>query len=166
MKYRIVFQQLCTSNFFFTKTNEVFFHGVLQLFSSDMMTTKPELQTCAQDECGVWLDPVQLKVKTKQVTYAHLFLRWIRWSCVLIHYRVKLLLFIFQKRVRRPISKLLNPFAKGGGYSLAVALNFTQTKTEMPKTKQSSISTFFAPQRRSKLKTLAIRLLLYPSFSN
>lgn len=56
----------------------------------------------------------------------------------------------FQKRLSRPISKLLNPFAGGGGYSLAVALNFTQTKLEMPKTKQSSLSAFFTPQRRGK----------------
>ena len=62
---------------------------------------------------------------------------------------------MFQKRLARPISKLLNPFAGGRAYNLAVALNFTQTKMEMPKTKQSSISTFFAPQRRGMLqKTL------------
>ncbi|XP_054619643.1 aurora kinase A and ninein-interacting protein isoform X2 [Dunckerocampus dactyliophorus] len=42
---------------------------------------------------------------------------------------------------------MLNPQAKGAGYSLAVVLNFTQTKMQMPKTKQSSISTFFSPQR-------------------
>ncbi|XP_070778498.1 aurora kinase A- and ninein-interacting protein [Enoplosus armatus] len=76
------------------------------------------MKTSAQEECGVWLDTVQLKGKAKQ------------------------------KRLARPISKLLNPFAEGGGYSLAVALNFTQTKLEIPKTKQSSISTFFTPQRR------------------
>ncbi|XP_074468716.1 uncharacterized protein aunip [Sebastes fasciatus] len=84
-----------------------------------MKTSKPALQTSAQEECGVWLDTVQLKGKAKQ-----------------------------KKRPARPISKMLNPFAGGGGYSLAVALNFTQTKIEMPKTKQSSISTFFAPQGR------------------
>ncbi|XP_071356381.1 aurora kinase A- and ninein-interacting protein [Trachinotus anak] len=83
-----------------------------------MKTPKPALQTSSQEECGVWLDTVQLKGKAKQ------------------------------KRLNRPISKLLNPFADGGGYSLAVALNFTQTKMEMPKTKQSSISAFFTPQRR------------------
>ncbi|XP_068431592.1 aurora kinase A- and ninein-interacting protein [Clinocottus analis] len=83
-----------------------------------MKTSKPAQQTSAHEECGVWLDTVQLKGKAKQ------------------------------KRLARPISKLLNPFAGGGGYSLAVALNFTQTKMEMPKTKQSSISTFFAPQSR------------------
>ncbi|XP_056270888.1 aurora kinase A and ninein-interacting protein [Pseudoliparis swirei] len=83
-----------------------------------MKTSKPAQHTSAQEECGVWLDTVQLKGKAKQ------------------------------KRVARPISKMLNPFAEGSGYSLAVALNFTQTKMEMPKTKQSSISTFFAPQGR------------------
>ncbi|XP_059206459.1 aurora kinase A and ninein-interacting protein [Centropristis striata] len=82
-----------------------------------MKTSKP-LQSFAQEECGVWLDTVQLKGKAQK------------------------------KRLARPISKLLNPFVEGRGYSLAVALNFTQTKLEMPKTKQSSISTFFAGQRR------------------
>uniref|UniRef100_UPI003AB03792 uncharacterized protein n=1 Tax=Centroberyx gerrardi TaxID=166262 RepID=UPI003AB03792 len=83
-----------------------------------MKTSKPASQASAQEECGVWLDTVQLKGKAKQ------------------------------KRLTRPISKLLNPLAERGGYSLAVALNFTQTKIQMPNTKQSSISTFFAPQRR------------------
>ncbi|XP_069552723.1 aurora kinase A- and ninein-interacting protein [Brachyistius frenatus] len=83
-----------------------------------MKTSKAAPQTCTQDECGVWLDPVQLKGKAKR------------------------------KGLARPISKLLNPFADGGGYSLAVALNFTQSKTDMSKTKQSSISTFFTPHRR------------------
>ncbi|XP_030003447.1 aurora kinase A and ninein-interacting protein [Sphaeramia orbicularis] len=83
-----------------------------------MKTSRPALQTSSQEECGVWLDTVQLKGKAKQ------------------------------KRLTRPISKLLNPFAEGGGYNVAVALNFTQTKMEMPKTKQSSISTFFTCQRR------------------
>lgn len=36
-----------------------------------------------------------------------------------------------------------------------VALSFTQTKIEMPKTKQSTISTFFTPQRRGKLRPFA-----------
>ncbi|XP_029022852.1 aurora kinase A and ninein-interacting protein [Betta splendens] len=76
------------------------------------------MKTSAQEECGVWLDTLQLKGKAKQ------------------------------KQPARPISKLLNPFAKGGGYSLAVALNFTQTEMKMPKTKQSSISTFFTSHRR------------------
>ncbi|XP_042362746.1 uncharacterized protein LOC121957979 [Plectropomus leopardus] len=83
-----------------------------------MKSSKPAPQTSSQEECGVWLDTVQMKGKAKQ------------------------------KRLARPISKLLNPLAGGAGYSLAVALNFTQTKMEMPKTRQSSISTFFAPQRR------------------
>ncbi|KAF3707453.1 Aurora kinase A and ninein-interacting protein [Channa argus] len=83
-----------------------------------MKTSKPALQTSAQEECGVWLDTLQLKEKAKR------------------------------KRLARPVSKLLNPFAEGEGYSLAVALNFTQTKMEMPKTKQSSISTFFTSHRR------------------
>ena len=52
----------------------------------------------------------------------------------------------------RPISKLLNPFARGGGYSVAVALNFTQTKLDMPATKQSTISSFFSPQRKGESK--------------
>ncbi|KAM9823907.1 uncharacterized protein aunip [Neosynchiropus ocellatus] len=83
------------------------------------MACKPVRQTPSQDECGVWLDTVQLKDKAKQ-----------------------------KKRPMRPISKLLNPLLNGGGYSLAVALNFTQTKIEMPKTKQTSMSNFFEPQRR------------------
>ncbi|KAG8005207.1 hypothetical protein GBF38_011173 [Nibea albiflora] len=83
-----------------------------------MKTSKRAMNTSAQEECGVWLDTAQLKVKAKQ------------------------------KRLARPISKLLNPFAGGDGYNVSVALNFTQTKVEMPKTKQSSISTFFTPQRR------------------
>ncbi|KAJ4928579.1 hypothetical protein JOQ06_016370 [Pogonophryne albipinna] len=83
-----------------------------------MKTSKPSLQTSTQEECGVWLDTVQLKGKAKQ------------------------------KRAPRPISKLLNPFTEGRGYSLSVALNFTQTKMEMPKTKQSALSTFFTAQRR------------------
>ncbi|XP_060948829.1 aurora kinase A- and ninein-interacting protein [Limanda limanda] len=82
-----------------------------------MKTSRPALQTTTQEECGVWLDTVQLKGKAKQ-----------------------------KRLTRRPISKLLNPFAEGSGYSLAVALNFTQTKMEMPKTKQSSISAFFTRQ--------------------
>lgn len=58
---------------------------------------------------------------------------------------------MFQKRLTRPISKLLNPFLEGSGYNVAVGLTFTQTKCEMPKTKQSSISSFFTPQRRGML---------------
>lgn len=61
--------------------------------------------------------------------------------------------FCIQKRLARPISKLLNPFLEGGGYSVAVALNFTQTKLEMSKAKQSSIRSFFAPQHKGMWKT-------------
>ncbi|XP_056154004.1 uncharacterized protein LOC130128415 [Lampris incognitus] len=82
-----------------------------------MKTSKPTSQASTQEECGVWLDTVQLKGRAKQ------------------------------KRFTCPISKVLNPFA--GGYNLAVALNFTQTKMKMPITKQSSISSYFAPQHRS-----------------
>ncbi|XP_035536899.1 aurora kinase A and ninein-interacting protein [Morone saxatilis] len=96
-----------------------------------MKTSKPALKSSAQEECGVWLDTAQLKRKAKQ------------------------------KRLARPISKLLNPFAEGGGYNLAVALNFTQTKLEMPKTKQSSISTFFTAQRRvlNKMSTSEVPVM-------
>lgn len=83
-----------------------------------MKTPKTTAQNGAPEECGVWLDTVQLKEKSKR------------------------------KHTARPISKLLNPFAEGGGYSEAVALNFTQTKMEMPKTKQSSLSSFFTSHRR------------------
>ncbi|XP_020487260.2 aurora kinase A- and ninein-interacting protein [Labrus bergylta] len=83
-----------------------------------MKTFKAARKTPVQEECGVWLDTVQLKGKAKQ------------------------------KGLARPISKLLNPFTGGGGYNVAVALNFTQTKLDMPKTKQTSISTFFTPQHR------------------
>ncbi|KAK7899085.1 hypothetical protein WMY93_019938 [Mugilogobius chulae] len=71
-----------------------------------------------EDDCGVWIDTEKLKRKVQK------------------------------KRSARPISKLLNPFTDGAGYNVAVALNFTQTKMEMPKTKQSSISNFFTCQRR------------------
>ncbi|XP_062846587.1 aurora kinase A- and ninein-interacting protein [Trichomycterus rosablanca] len=53
-----------------------------------------------------------------------------------------------QKQVR-PISKLLNPLARAGGYSTAVALNFTQTKMQMPVTRQSTISSFFLPRSKT-----------------
>lgn len=55
-----------------------------------------------------------------------------------------------RKRRERPISKLLNPLARNGGYNVAVALNFTQTKLPMPPTKQSNISSFFKPQQKAK----------------
>ncbi|XP_019905679.3 uncharacterized protein LOC105012593 isoform X1 [Esox lucius] len=51
-----------------------------------------------------------------------------------------------------PISKLLNPLARSRSYSLAVALNFTQTKIQMPVTKQSSISSFFTLQPKVTAK--------------
>ncbi|XP_076611289.1 uncharacterized protein aunip [Chaetodon auriga] len=91
-----------------------------------MKSSKPAVKKSAQEECGVWLDTTQLKEKAKQ------------------------------KRLARPISKLLNPFVRGEGYSLAVALNFTQTKLEIPVTKQSSISAFFTPQRRVLKKMSAL----------
>lgn len=77
---------------------------------------------------------------------------------------INILYLLFQKQPARPISKLLNPFLRGEGYSVDVALSFTQTKIEMPKTKQSTISTFFTPQRRGKLRpfaklTLDVRLI-------
>ncbi|XP_076865176.1 uncharacterized protein aunip [Brachyhypopomus gauderio] len=75
--------------------------------------------SAATEECGVWLDVAELRAKKPK------------------------------KRLTRPISKLLNPLAQSGGYSLAVALNFTQTKLDMPATKQSTISSFFQPQRRT-----------------
>ncbi|KAM6899557.1 uncharacterized protein aunip [Xenentodon cancila] len=83
-----------------------------------MKTFKAATESPVQEDCDVWLDTVQLKGKAKQ------------------------------KRRPRPISKLLNPFSEGGGYNLAVALNFTQTKMDMPKTRQSTLSTFFTPHRR------------------
>ncbi|XP_077404603.1 uncharacterized protein aunip [Vanacampus margaritifer] len=84
-----------------------------------MKTSKGVQSNSAPEECGVWLDTVELKGKAKQ------------------------------KKSVRPISKMLNPLAKGPGYSLAVVFNFTQTKTEMPRTKQSSISSYFSPRNKS-----------------
>ncbi|XP_024296696.1 aurora kinase A and ninein-interacting protein [Oncorhynchus tshawytscha] len=83
-----------------------------------MKTSKAPSQASTQEECGVWLDTVDLKEKAKQ------------------------------RRPLRPISKQLNPLARSGGYSLAVALNFTQTKIQIPVNKQSSISSFFTPQHK------------------
>ncbi|XP_035651733.1 aurora kinase A and ninein-interacting protein [Oncorhynchus keta] len=90
-----------------------------------MKTTKAPSQASTQEECGVWLDTVDLKEKAKQ------------------------------RRPLRPISKQLNPLARSGGYSLAVALNFTQTKIQIPVNKQSSISSFFTPQRKVAQKAPA-----------
>ncbi|XP_046906561.1 uncharacterized protein LOC124488103 isoform X2 [Hypomesus transpacificus] len=77
-----------------------------------MKTSKSAQQT--SEQCGVWFDTVDLKVKAK-------------------------------KKMVLPISKQLNPLARHGGYRLGVALNFTQTKIQMPNTKQSSITAFLAP---------------------
>ncbi|XP_061752700.1 U2 snRNP-associated SURP motif-containing protein [Nerophis ophidion] len=76
---------------------------------------KGRQSTRGSEECGVWLDTAQMKGEAKQ-----------------------------KREQVRPISRLLNPLAKGG-YGLAVALNFTQTKMQMPETKQSSIVSFFLP---------------------
>ena len=57
---------------------------------------------------------------------------------------------MFQKKMVLPISKQLNPLARHGGYRLGVALNFTQTKIQMPNTKQSSITAFLAPAHCGK----------------
>ncbi|XP_019728337.1 aurora kinase A and ninein-interacting protein isoform X1 [Hippocampus comes] len=87
--------------------------------ASSMKTCKGVQSNPAPEECGVWLDTVELKGKAKQ------------------------------KKTVRPISKMLNPLAKAAGYSSAVVFNFTQTKTEMPRTKQSFISSYFSPRSKS-----------------
>lgn len=94
------------------------FGNIYNLFNLYTMKTSGKSSSYAQEDCGVWLDTVQLKGKAKK------------------------------RRLARPISKLLNPFTKGEGYNVAVALNFTQTRIEMPKTKQSSLSNFYTCQRR------------------
>ncbi|XP_049607093.1 uncharacterized protein [Syngnathus scovelli] len=86
-----------------------------------MKTSKGLQSKPALEECGVWLDTVELKGRPKQ------------------------------KKSAWPISKMLNPLAKGAGHCLAVVFNFTQTKIEMPKTKQSSISSYFPPRNKSVL---------------
>ncbi|XP_016136938.1 uncharacterized protein [Sinocyclocheilus grahami] len=84
-----------------------------------MKSTKVKPAASAkEEECGIWLDAKELKEKKQQ------------------------------KQLTRPISKFLNPLARSGGYSVAVALSFTQTKLNMPVTRQSSISTFFSPKSR------------------
>ncbi|XP_061677114.1 aurora kinase A- and ninein-interacting protein [Syngnathoides biaculeatus] len=88
-----------------------------------MKTSKALQSNHAPEECGVWLDTVELKGKAKQ------------------------------KKTARSISKMLNPLAKGAGYSVAVVFNFTQTRTEMPRTRQSSISSFFSPRCKDKMET-------------
>uniref|UniRef100_A0A672YSZ5 Uncharacterized protein n=1 Tax=Sphaeramia orbicularis TaxID=375764 RepID=A0A672YSZ5_9TELE len=105
----------CKCDIFYAKGDDLVFSPV-----STMKTSRPALQTSSQEECGVWLDTVQLKGKAKQV----------------------------------PIGSRL----WSGGYNVAVALNFTQTKMEMPKTKQSSISTFFTCQRRGRLTQFIIHI--------
>ncbi|KAM9418471.1 uncharacterized protein aunip isoform 2-T2 [Salvelinus alpinus] len=100
-----------------------------------MKTSKAPSQASTQEECGVWLDTVDLKEKAKQ------------------------------RRPLRPISKQLNPLARAGGYSLAVALNFTQTKIQIPVNKQSSISSFFTPQRKVAQKVPASPEASTPSTS-
>ncbi|XP_036371939.1 aurora kinase A and ninein-interacting protein [Megalops cyprinoides] len=49
-------------------------------------------------------------------------------------------------RSPRPISMLLNPLSRYSSYSVSVALSFTQTKTQFPATRQSSITSFLSPQ--------------------
>nr|XP_057903059.1 aurora kinase A and ninein-interacting protein isoform X2 [Doryrhamphus excisus] len=83
-------------------------------------TPKAVRSACASEECGVWLDTVQMKGKAMK-----------------------------KREKAGSISKMLNPQGKGAGYSLAVVLSFTQTRIQMPKTKQSSITTFFSPRRPS-----------------
>ncbi|KAL4629759.1 aurora kinase A and ninein-interacting protein [Arapaima gigas] len=78
-----------------------------------------------QEACGVWLDTAELRAKKPK------------------------------PQVMRPISKLLNPLASSGGYSVAVALNFTQTRMQMPATKQTSISSFFVPQQPKEKTTVS-----------
>uniref|UniRef100_A0A3B3ZC19 Aurora kinase A and ninein interacting protein n=1 Tax=Periophthalmus magnuspinnatus TaxID=409849 RepID=A0A3B3ZC19_9GOBI len=97
-----------------------------------MKTSRGAAQSRVQreEDCDVWIDTAQLKGKVQK------------------------------KRLARPISKLLNPFTRGSGYNVAVALNFTQTKMEMPKTKQSSISNFFTCQRRGRPNTSAQEVCL------
>ncbi|KAK1805149.1 hypothetical protein P4O66_019499 [Electrophorus voltai] len=85
--------------------------------------TTKPIPASATEECGVWLDAGELRAKKPK------------------------------KRLTRPISKLLNPLAQSGGYSMAVALSFTQTKLQMPAAKQSTISSFFPPQSKMSKDT-------------
>lgn len=48
---------------------------------------------------------------------------------------------------------------------MAVALNFTQTKMEMPVTKQSTISSFFLPQSK-KGKGTVRQIIFLPVYLN
>ena len=122
---------------------------------STMKSSRP----APQEQCGVWLDPVELKSKVKKVNrnipsnpfYSSLVLITHSVLPAVFWYQT---IFVFQKQPFRPISNLLNPLAGGDRYSLAVALNFTQTKIEMPNVKQSSISSFFTAQRRGQWSIL------------
>ncbi|XP_066531909.1 aurora kinase A- and ninein-interacting protein isoform X2 [Hoplias malabaricus] len=78
--------------------------------------SKTSKPTPEPEECGVWLDAAELRAKKRR------------------------------KQLEQPISKFLNPLARSSGHSLAVTLNFTQTKMHMPATRQSTISSFFLPQ--------------------
>ncbi|KTG39107.1 hypothetical protein cypCar_00010052 [Cyprinus carpio] len=60
-----------------------------------------------------------------------------------------------KQQLTRPISKLLNPLARSGEYSVEVALSFTQTKLNMPVTRQSTISNFFSPKSRDPNPSVA-----------
>nr|XP_015213223.1 PREDICTED: aurora kinase A and ninein-interacting protein [Lepisosteus oculatus]XP_015213225.1 PREDICTED: aurora kinase A and ninein-interacting protein [Lepisosteus oculatus] len=59
-----------------------------------------------------------------------------------------------QPNLTRPIYKALNPFA-GGGYNINLSLSFTQTKHPLPVTKQTTISSFFAPRRTDDKNSMA-----------
>ncbi|KAL7829655.1 hypothetical protein AOLI_G00305400 [Acnodon oligacanthus] len=91
--------------------------------SAQKKTSERVPAAAASGECGVWLDATELRARKKQ------------------------------KRLVRPISKVLNPLARSGGYSMAVALSFTQTKMNMPATRQSTISAFFLPQSKTSADT-------------
>lgn len=49
---------------------------------------------------------------------------------------------------------------------MAVALNFTQTKMEMPVTKQSTISSFFLPQSKKGKGTVRQIIFFLPVYLN
>ncbi|KAJ8397310.1 hypothetical protein AAFF_G00441440 [Aldrovandia affinis] len=86
-----------------------------------------------QEQCGVWLDTAELRGKRTAV------------------------------RPRRPISKLLNPLAPSGGYSVSVALSFTQTRLRFPAMTQSSITSFLSPRRHGKDESGSAKLLCTPA---
>ncbi|XP_041102395.1 uncharacterized protein LOC121313677 [Polyodon spathula] len=64
----------------------------------------------------------------------------------------------------RPISKLLNPLARSS-YNIPVALNFTQTRTLLPKVKQANIYSFFTLQRTDNTSSSPDVNLATPSAS-